>query len=84
MATAIISKGDLFDLMGVDAFNFAMWLVGQSAQQLATKVIFDSLTEVNLASPLVQMTIQQLVDSSVISTETQVNINTKMNQLLGV
>lgn len=81
---ATISKGDLFDLMGVEAFSFALWLVNQGPNQMATKIIFDSLTEINLASPLVSLTMNNLFLEGVISQVTVDAINAKKNQLLGV
>lgn len=83
--TAIVSKGDLFELMGMEAFKFAVWMNGADAMAMATKTIFTSLQEVNLASPMIQfILLPLLLEQNVLSQDTINNINTRKDELLAL
>jgi hypothetical protein len=53
MAT-IISKGDLLSLFGIDAFMFVSFITMNDPQAQVINKMWDSVTEINLESPLVR------------------------------
>ncbi|MDQ1326691.1 MAG: hypothetical protein QG564_1823 [Campylobacterota bacterium] len=50
----MISKGELFELLGDKAFMFSMFLNGVEPEQKAIRFMFDNLNDINLKSPLIQ------------------------------
>jgi hypothetical protein len=83
--TAIISKGELFELMGMEAFQFAIWMNGADSMSMATKTIFTSLQEINLASPMIQyILLPLLLEQGILTQNTINNINARKDELLAL